>query len=34
MKKLFSFLFVAALLMPTIGAVAQQKYGAKPLEFE
>ena len=34
MKKLFSFLFVAALLMPTMGAVAQQKYGAKPLEFE
>lgn len=34
MKKLFSFLFVATLLMPTIGAVAQQKYGAKPLEFE
>ncbi|MBQ3198469.1 MAG: acetylxylan esterase [Alistipes sp.] len=34
MKKLFSFLFVAALLMPKIGAVAQQKYGAKPLEFE
>lgn len=34
MKKLFSFLFVAALLMPTIDAVAQQKYGAKPLEFE
>lgn len=34
MKKLFSFLFVAALLIPTIGAVAQQKYGAKPLEFE
>lgn len=34
MKKLFSFLFVAALLIPSIGAVAQQKYGAKPLEFE
>ena len=34
MKKLFSFLFVAALLMPSMGAVAQQKYGAKPLEFE
>ena len=34
MKKLFSFLFVVALLMPTMGVVAQQKYGAKPLEFE
>ena len=34
MKKLFSFLFVAALLIPSMGAVAQQKYGAKPLEFE
>lgn len=34
MKKLFSFLFAVALLMPTMGVVAQQKYGAKPLEFE
>ncbi len=34
MKKLFSFLFAVALLMPSMGAVAQQKYGAKPLEFE
>lgn len=34
MKKLFSFLFTVALLMPTMGVVAQQKYGAKPLEFE
>ena len=34
MKKLFSFLFAVALLMPMMGAVAQQKYGAKPLEFE
>lgn len=34
MKKLFSFLFAVALLMPSMGVVAQQKYGAKPLEFE
>ena len=34
MKKLFSFLFTVALLMPSMGAVAQQQYGAKPLEFE
>lgn len=34
MKKLFSFLFTVALLMPSMGVVAQQKYGAKPLEFE
>lgn len=34
MKKLFSFLFAVALLMPTMGVVAQQKYGAKPLELE
>lgn len=34
MKKLFSFLFAVALLIPSMGAVAQQKYGAKPLEFE
>ena len=34
MKKLFSFLCTVALLMPTMCVSAQQKYGAKPLEFE
>ena len=33
MKKLFGHVVVAAMLLSTVGAVAQQKYGAGPLEF-
>ena len=34
MKKLFGYIAVAAMLLSTAGAAAQQKYGAGPLEFE
>ncbi|MBR4995135.1 MAG: acetylxylan esterase [Alistipes sp.] len=34
MKKLFGLMLMVAVVLPSMSVVAQQKYGAKPLEFE